>query len=93
MRAVKNTTTNRLVYRESPDFKKGYGIKNALALDLGFPDELIEVTVTHADWDAELLLLSQETPPSSETRLDLLTLRIENLEKVILAISQAPPPP
>jgi len=83
MKVVKNTTTNRLVYRESPDFKKGFGIKNAVLHELGMPGELKEVTITQAQWEAELVLQAKEQPPSLHEKFDLLTLRIENLEKVL----------
>lgn len=83
MKVVKNLKTGRLVYRESPDFKKGLGIKNAVLHELGMPDELKEVTVTQAQWDAELALQAQEQPPSLQEKFDLLTLRVENIEKVL----------
>jgi len=82
MKAVKNTTTDRLVYREFPDFKKGYGIKNALALNLGMPDDLLEMTITQAEWDAELAKQFWETPPSIDARLSDLDRRLSDIERL-----------
>jgi len=93
MKVVKNIKTNRLVYREEPDFKKGLGIKNAIIFDLGMPDELKEVTVTQAQWEAELALREQERPPTLQKKLDTLTLRVENIEKVILLQRALSSPP
>jgi len=93
MNAVKNITTNRLVYRESPDFKKGYGIINAVLHDLGQPDELLEVTVTQAEWEAELALQASEQPPSNDRLLELLTLRVQALEEAVSSFTGTLPPP
>jgi hypothetical protein len=67
MRVVRNTSTGRIVYRESPDFEWGKGIVNAVASDGYTESELEEIEVTEAEWDAELLLREQEQPlPTSQ---------------------------
>lgn len=93
MIVVQNILTGRLVYRESPDFSIGCGIKNAVILNLGKPGDLIEIHVTQEQWDAELSLQAQEQPPSLYQKLDLLTFRVEILEKVLLKMPVPPPSP
>lgn len=64
MRVVKRISTGRIVYRESPDFEWGKGIPNAAKFpDNPYPvEELEEVEVTQAEWDAELALREAERP-------------------------------
>ena len=81
MKVVKHKITGRLVYRELPDFKQGLGIINAALMGLGSQDELEEIEVTKAQWDAELVLREQERPPTVQEQLYQLKDRVSSLEE------------
>ena len=66
MKVVRHKITGRLVYRQEPDFEEGKGIINAVLMGEGPEEELEEVEVTQAQWDAELALRKEETLPHSE---------------------------
>lgn len=86
MKVVMNTTTKRLVYREDPDFQKGYGILNAILLGLGTKHTLTEIDVTDTEWKNELDLQQQERPPTTQQQIDALTTRVTALEQTITPI-------
>jgi hypothetical protein len=81
MKVVKNTKTNRLIYRQQPDFSPGLGILNALALDLGPKKDLTEIDATPAQWQAEIALRLLEEPPTLQSQIDNLAQRISTIEK------------
>lgn len=55
MKAVKQLSTGRIVYRQSPEFEPGKGILSAKAT--GFPEaDLEEISITQVEWDAEIAL-------------------------------------
>lgn len=59
MKVVKQISTGRPVYRTEPEFKPGDGIPGASYL--GIPEtDLVEVEITSAEWDAEMVLRAQE---------------------------------
>jgi hypothetical protein len=70
MKVVKNKKTGRLVYREEPEFKEGYGILNAVNLGLGKKEDLIEVDATEEEWKTEIQLRRQEEPPTAQEQID-----------------------
>jgi len=84
MFVVKNMVTGRLVWRESPDFAEGCGLKNAAALGLGDPADLVEIKVAAQEWDRELALREAERPVPVEVLIADLLERVTNLEKRIL---------
>lgn len=81
MNSVKNIKTGRLVYRESPDFKPSYGILNAVLLDLGIKDDLIEIDVKEPEWQKEIDLRQAEQPPTTQAQIDEIKQRLMILEK------------
>jgi len=80
MKVVKNKVSGRLVYREDPDFKPGYGIKNAVIIGLGTEEELIEVDATEKDWEKETELRRQEMPPTLREQMEKVKEDVENLK-------------
>jgi len=66
MKVVRHKITGRLVYRQQPDFEVGLGITNAVSFGCGSADELEEVEVTEAEWEAELITRQGEHLPHSE---------------------------
>lgn len=81
MKVVKNIKTGRLVYREQPDFKPGYGIPNALIFGVDPKDELVEVDATESQWQAEIALRQKEKPPALQPQIDEIRQRLTTLEK------------
>lgn len=81
MLVVENIKTHRLVYREEPDFAPGYGIQNAVLLDLGNKEDFEEIKVTPTQWEAELQLRQQEQPPTFQAQIDDIRQRLTMLEK------------
>jgi len=66
-RVVRDTATGRLIYREIPDFKDGYGIINAMLFcDYTDNSTLEEVYVPISAWDSELALRLSENLPHSQ---------------------------
>lgn len=57
-RVVKEKITGKIVYRSEPEFKKGLGIKNAVAMNGGKPEDYKEVEIIQQDWDLHLEVLS-----------------------------------
>lgn len=80
MKVVRHKITGRLVHREDPDFKDGMGITNAALFGCGSKDELEEIEVTPQEWEAELELRRQESPPTLQEQLDHLKERVATLE-------------
>ena len=81
MKVVRHKITGRLVHREIPDFEKGLGMLNAINFELGTAEELEEVEVTQAQWEAELELRDQERPPTVQEQLYQLKGRVSSLEE------------
>jgi hypothetical protein len=85
MLAVRNKDTGRLVWRESPDFERGYGLGNAIIDGLGTYKNLEEVEVTQEEWDAEIALRQAEKPKTLADQVKGLSDRVSALEtKTIL---------
>lgn len=87
MKAVRHKT-GRLVYREEPEFKPGYGIINAVLLGCGTEDELEEVEVTEKEWENECKLREQEEPPTLEKQVDKLEKTLEKLDERVKQIEE-----
>lgn len=83
MKVVQNKNTGRLVYREQPDFKKGYGIANAVIWGCGDKGDLREINATQAEWDEEMELQKQEAPPTTQEQIDALKDRVSGLETTL----------
>jgi hypothetical protein len=81
VKVVKNKTTGRIVYREEPEFKEGYGILNAINLGLGKKEELIEVDATQEEWEAECKLQQEEAGPTLREEVDKLKGEIEKVKE------------
>lgn len=56
MKVVRQKSTQRLVYRESPDFVAGKGILNASAITRVPISDLEEIDALDTDWTTELAL-------------------------------------
>jgi len=66
VRVVKQISTGKLVYRESPDFEDGYGIINA-HLMFGYEiDDLQEITVTVSQWEDAINTFDVDELPHSQ---------------------------
>ena len=81
MKVVRHKITGRLVYRELPDFKEGLGIINAVLMGFGSEEELEEIEVPPENWEAELELRRQESPPTVQEQLYQLKDRVSSLEE------------
>ena len=51
MKVVKQKSTGKIVYRQSPDFEQGKGIINASIFNQIAADDLEEVVITRQEWD------------------------------------------
>jgi len=54
MKVVKRKSDGKIVYRSEPEFEEGFGIKNAISLYGGLPDDYEEVEITETEWNAHL---------------------------------------
>ena len=81
MWVVKRKSTGEIIYRQSPDFESGFGIKNATII-AGIPEnDLEEVEVTQIEWDKTHPI---SVPPRDlAVEIDALKARLETLEKYI----------
>lgn len=70
MKAVRQISTGRLVWREIPDFEDGQGIINAAIDGYDNPSDLEEVEITEADWAVETALREAESPLSLNELMD-----------------------
>ena len=52
MKVVKQKSTGKIVYRQSPDFEKGKGLINASIINSISADDLEEVEINRVEWDA-----------------------------------------
>ena len=52
MKVVKQKSTGKVVYRQSPDFEKGKGLLSASVVSSVSVDDLKEVEITQLEWDA-----------------------------------------
>lgn len=60
MKVVRQISTGRLVFRQEPDFEPSKGVLS-VSRNSGIPEtDLQEVDVMPADWDAELILRTNE---------------------------------
>lgn len=53
MKAVKQISINKLIYKEYPNFKEGKGISNCSLFKNIPKEDLIEVEVTQEEWDKD----------------------------------------
>lgn len=57
MKIVKQISTGKIIYRQSPDFEAGKGILNAKTLNPNIPEtdmQEVEVVWTEAEWDTTM---------------------------------------
>jgi hypothetical protein len=54
VQVVQRKADSKIVYRSIPEFQKGYGIKNAVAIYGGQPTDYIEVLITETQWTSSL---------------------------------------
>jgi len=50
MKVVKRKSNGKIVYRSEPEFEEGFGIKNAVVLEGGNPEDYEEVEITKEEW-------------------------------------------
>jgi len=59
MKVVKRKSDGKIVYRSSPEFEEGFGIKNAVVLEGGIPEDYEEAEITEAEWNEKVVLPAQ----------------------------------
>jgi hypothetical protein len=64
MKVVKRKSDGKIVYRSSPEFEEGFGIKNAVVLDGGLHEDYEEVAITEQEW-----LVKVVTPRQKEEEI------------------------
>lgn len=52
MKIVKQISTGKIVYRSIPEFEAGMGIKNAVAINGGKPEDYQEIDITDNEYAA-----------------------------------------
>jgi len=55
MKVVKRKSDGKIVYRSSPEFEEGFGIKNAVVLEGGIPEDYEEIDITEAEWNEKVI--------------------------------------
>jgi hypothetical protein len=78
MKVVIRKLDHKILYRSEPEFKEGFGIKNALAERGGKPEDYQEVDITDQQWQAHLDTM--EKPYDPKTEIDAIRKRLELLE-------------
>lgn len=79
---VQRISDGKYVYRESPDFAKGYGIKNAVAMYGGKAEDYKEITITEAQWTTQYNA-SLSTEKSEKEIIAELQAKIATLESKV----------
>lgn len=54
MKVVKRRVNGKIVYLSDPKFEEGFGIKNAIALEGGLPEDYEEVEILESEWEAHV---------------------------------------
>ena len=54
MKVVKRKSDGKIVYRSEPEFEEGLGIKNAVIISQGKPEDYEEVEINQDEWDKHI---------------------------------------
>lgn len=69
MKVVIEIATGKPVYRSDPPFKKGFGIKNAVALFGGVAVDYKEVTLTETEYNALPFIVAQREAAENKAKI------------------------
>lgn len=78
MKVVIRKLDQKIVYRSEPEFKEGFGIKNAVIERGGKPEDYQEADITGGEWQTHLNTM--EKPYDLKKEIDAIKERLDLLE-------------
>lgn len=78
MKVVKRKSDGEIVYRSDPEFEKGFGIKNAVAIHGGLPEDYEETEITKEEWSTKVV-----SPIIQENRVNAEMQRLTREQAII----------